>query len=237
MRLIKNTLCTLAALMMIAGAVVAQDKSIEPTVAFDVADGGIKLTASRSWNKVKPRSNMLEAEFQIPKVDGDERDGRLTIMGAGGSVKANIDRWIGQFSTSDGGPVTGVEPKTITVAGQKVHLVDISGTFADSMGGPFGPKTKRANYRMLGTIIETETKGKYFIKLYGPKATIDANADHFHALVKSMRMPASDTTFTVADGNIQFRATGKWAKVKPRSSMLEAEFKFQKWLVTRRMDV
>ena len=210
----------------------AQDKTSSPTV-FQVADGKLELSATGAWEKVKPRSNMLEAEFKIPKVDGDERDGRLTIMGAGGSVQANIDRWIGQFSAPSGGPVTGVKPTKTQVAGQTVHWVDISGTFADSMGGPFGPKTKRDNYRMLGTIIETKSNGKYFIKLYGPKPTIDANAKAYKELVNSLKPVGSSnsdghTVFKVAGGTMQFSATKSWEKVTPRSSMLDAEFKIPK---------
>jgi hypothetical protein len=59
-----------------------------------------------------------------------------------------------------------------------------------NLGGPFaGGKTiMRENYRMLGAIIQTKDKGNYFLKLYGPKATIDENEKGFQELVKSLKV-------------------------------------------------
>ena len=69
-------------------------------------------------------------------------------------------------------------------------MVDLSGTYKDSPGGPFagGKPVMRDNYRMLGAIIQTKDKGNYFLKLYGPKATIDENAKGFQNMVKSIKV-------------------------------------------------
>lgn len=203
-------------------------------IVVNIADDSIQFSAPGKWQKIQPRSKMLEVEFAIPKVGDDPKNGRLTMMRAGGSVAANVDRWIGQFKNADGTAVKGIEPTTSNVAGQTVHIVDISGTFAESMGGPMGPKTDMPNYRMLGTIIETKDHGTYFVKFYGPKPTIDANADEFKNMIMGMKAVGTETAaakpivFTVADGGIQFTAPGNWKKVKPRSNMLEAEFEIAK---------
>jgi hypothetical protein len=170
--------------LKLAGA----DAAAPEPIVFTVAAGDLAMTAPGQWTKTKPRSSMLEAEFQIPKVGEDESDGRLTIMGAGGSIDANIDRWIGQFTTDDGSPLSGVEPTVFEIAGQKIHLIDLSGTFIDSMGAPGGPTTDRKNYRMLGAIIETEDLGNYFVKFYGPRKTIDANAAAFKQMLESLKI-------------------------------------------------
>lgn len=156
-----------------------------------VADDNIVFSAVGPWKAITPRSRMLEAELKIPKVGDDQNDGRLTIMGAGGTIEANIVRWKGQYIQPDGSETsnkTKVEVKKI--ADQKVHLVDIVGTFLDSPGGPMagGPKVERANYRMLAAIIETENYGNYFVKFYGPKATIDKNENAFKAMIKSLKI-------------------------------------------------
>jgi hypothetical protein len=166
-----------------------QEKQTQP-IEIEVAKGNLKFTVTGDWKKVPPKSRMLEAEIKVPKVDGDEQDGRLTIMGAGGSIDANIVRWQGQFSQPDGSETadkTKVEEKKI--ADQKVHLVDITGTFMDAPGGPFSgqPKVERKNYRMLAAIIETATNGNYFVKFYGPKKTIDKNAKAFKQMIESMK--------------------------------------------------
>lgn len=167
-----------------------KEKTPEP-IKVSVAEDNIYFTVSGTWKSVTPRSNMLDAELKIPRVAGDTTDGRLTIMGAGGSIEANIVRWQGQFVQPDGSDTaekTKQEKKKI--GGQTVNLVDITGTFMDAVGGPFSgkPKIERKNYRMLAAIIQTESDGNYFVKLYGPKATIDKNAKHFKSMIQSLKV-------------------------------------------------
>ena len=168
----------------------AAEKAPAP-IPISVARGSIQFAASGTWKSVPPRSNMLEAELKIPRVEGDSEDGRLTIMGAGGSIQANIDRWKSQFVQPDGSDTADkTKQENKTISGQTVHLVDITGTFMDSVGGPFSgkPKVKRENYRMLAAIIQTDANGNYFVKFYGPKATIDKNADHFKSMIESLKV-------------------------------------------------
>jgi len=171
----------------VAKSKAAQEKPLTVLVAED----SIKFTATGNWKSVPPRSRMLDAELKIPKVKGDEADGRLTIMGAGGSIEANIVRWQGQFTQPDGGDTADkTKQKTMEIDGQKVNLVDITGTFMDAVGGPFSgkPKVERKNYRMLAAIIQTEANGNYFVKLYGPKPTIDKNEKYFKKMLESLKV-------------------------------------------------
>ena len=56
-------------------------------------------------------------------------------------------------------------------------LVDFSGTFDDSRG-MMGPTVSRPDYRMLGAIFQVpDEDGLHFVKCYGPKKTITAQAD------------------------------------------------------------
>lgn len=158
----------------------------EETVALELAEGTLHLQAPAAWKSVEPKFNMIEAEFSIPKAEGDESDGRLTIMPSGGGVEGNIDRWKGQFSQADGSPASEVKVETIEVSGMKTHLVDISGTFADRPAGPASPPVMRDNYRMLAAIIETESAGMYFVKFYAAADTVEANAKRFEAFIKSL---------------------------------------------------
>lgn len=157
-------------------------------ISFKVAQDSIHMTATGLWKKVTPRSNVVEVEFAIPKAEGDDTDGRLTIMGSGGTVEANIARWKGQFlATPDNDPEETAKVEKLEVNGLTIHIVDISGTYLDSMGGPVGPKTEREGYRMLGAIIETEESGLYFVKFYGPQKTVSENEEHFRKLIKSVK--------------------------------------------------
>jgi hypothetical protein len=113
----------------------------------------------------------------------------MTVMGAGGTVEANIDRWYGQFTQPDGKPTKDkATTKKIDVAGCKVTLVDIPGTYKDSPGGPFagGQTVERPDYRMLAAIVETGDQGNHFLKFYGPAATVGKHAAGFQKMVEGM---------------------------------------------------
>jgi hypothetical protein len=167
---------------------VAQEKPAGGN-AFSIGEGRLALTAPASWTKKEPASRIVEVEFAVPATKGDETPGRLTAMGAGGSIESNVDRWVGQFAGPGGAAVKPQRDKA-TVDGCEVEVVDLSGTYIDTPGGPFagGKKVMRENYRMLGAIIQTKDRGNYFLKLYGPKATIDENEKGFQEMVKSLKV-------------------------------------------------
>lgn len=163
------------------------DDQKEETTKVTLGEGIITMHATKKWEVIKPKVRFIEAEFAIKASEGDDNNGRLTMMGAGGSIEQNIDRWKQQFSPEDGKTIdesTKVEKKEI--GGQEVHVVDIVGTYADSRG-PRTPATKREGYRMLAAIIVTD-KGKYFVKFYGPATTVGDNEKHFASLLKSMKV-------------------------------------------------
>lgn len=165
-----------------------EEKKPEP-FTVKVAKETIEFTASGTWKQVTPKSGMIEAEIKLAKLGDDTEDGRLTIMGAGGTIEANITRWQGQFVEEDG---EAVEAKTEvkTIREHEVHFVDISGTYLDMPGGPFagGKAIERENYRMLAAIVETKDHGNYFVKLYGPQHTIEQNKAHFESMIESLKV-------------------------------------------------
>jgi len=77
----------------------------------------------------------------------------------------------------------------LTVDGSEVQIISLAGTYKDTPGGPFagGKPVMRENYQMLGAICQTKA-GNYFLKLYGPKATIAENEKAFRSLVESMKV-------------------------------------------------
>ena len=108
---------------------------------------------------------------------------RVTFMASGGSLKANIDRWIGQFNE---GAKTNQEQ--FEADGKQVHLVEIKGTYRETMGGPFsgGKVVEQPNYGMLGGIIVDPEGAQYFAKMVGTEATIEAQKESFKKMLKSV---------------------------------------------------
>jgi hypothetical protein len=183
----------LAATMCTSHEAAAQAAVADDAAAFTIAGDFLSLQAPTGWKQVQPKSNMIETEFSIPAAEGDSAPGRMTVMGAGGSVQANIDRWCGQFSQPDGSDTKDkASTKKLNVGGCAVTLVDIPGTYRDMPGGPFagGQAVERPNYRMLAAIIEVPERGSSFLKFYGPAATVSAHADGFRKMVEGM-VPAA----------------------------------------------
>jgi hypothetical protein len=141
----------------------------------------IRWTAPAQWKKTEPSSSFIAVEFVLPRADGDEEDGRLTISTAGGTVQANIDRWKGQFNPQPQQP----SQELIEAGGMTITLVDLSGDFNDQRG-PFAPPVKRANYRMIGAVIPQESQLN-FIKATGPQKTIANHAEAIHEFIRSGR--------------------------------------------------
>ena len=171
-----------------ADRTLADDADAAAELGFSIGDSSFSLSAPEGWQRVQPRSQIVEAEFAIPGEKGLQ-PGRMTVMGAGGSIEANIERWFGQFGQPDGSATKDrAAVKKTMVAGCKVTLVDISGIFRDMPGGPFaGGKTiERPDYQMLAAIVETPSQGNYFIKFYGPAVTVAEYADGFQTMVEGL---------------------------------------------------
>ncbi len=146
--------------------------------------GKLRMTAPKGWKQVPPRVRIIAYEFAAPKAKGDPVDGRITVMAAGGSIEANIARWKRQFRGEGGAaPRAKVENKKIN--GYTVHLVDLSGTYLDQRG-PFAPAVPRPGYRMLGAIIQTP-EANFFVKFYGPAATVTQHEKAFRQMIESIR--------------------------------------------------
>ncbi len=160
--------------------------------ATDAADdprvltlGKFKLTAPREWTRKQPASSIVAYEFSIPASKGDEQDGRMTVMSAGGGVEANVDRWYGQFTQPDGKPTKDVAKRSrLKLADQDVHIVDISGTYTD-MRGPVARGPAREDYRMLGAIIPTK-EADFYVKFYGPRQTVAEHEKAFLRMIESL---------------------------------------------------
>jgi hypothetical protein len=188
----------ISAIAVTAAARAADEKADAKSNTIDLADGKITLTAPASWVRKTPKVRFIDHEFAVPAEKGDSEtkgseDGRVTVMGAGGSIEANIDRWIAQFSQPDGSQtksqIAEAERKK-TIAGLDVHFVDLAGTYKD-MPRPFDPTSpavERKDYRMLAAIIASPKLGNYFIKFYGPKQTVTAHADEFRKMIDGMKV-------------------------------------------------
>lgn len=150
--------------------------SDSPSTSAQNAPGELRYKIPDGWVTEKPSSAMRAAQYKLPKAEGDPEDASLVLyyFGAtqGGSVQANIDRWVGQIKQPDGSASKDkAKTENLTVNGLKITTVDVIGTFTAEMTPGAGNNRDEADYRLRAAVIETP-KGNYFAKLVGPVKTV-----------------------------------------------------------------
>ena len=167
-------------------SVAADPETKSEPITISVFDAG-SLEVPADFEKTQPRSRIVEHEFQVKAGEGeDAKTARLTMMPAGGNVQANIKRWHGQFT---GGDPEDQKTEELKLGDWVVHLVDVSGTFSERMGGgPFagGKVVERPDYAMIGAILVHPEGRKYFVKMTGPASVVTANREAFVKMIKSI---------------------------------------------------
>jgi hypothetical protein len=160
-----------------------------PQASASSSQGDLRLKSPDGWISERPSSSMRVSQYQLPAAPGDAEAASLVVYyfgpGQGGSVDANLERWIGQIQTPDGrSSKDKAKTESTTVNGMKVTLLDVAGTYAGGDMGGGGATQSKPNYRMRAAVIETP-KGAYFIKLVGPEKTVSRWDQAFREFVNS----------------------------------------------------
>ncbi len=167
----------------VAGAPTGVPSRTPQPSSFDPAHpsvGGVTWTASAPLVYRVPSSSMRVAEYVV-SADADAVMTVFYFPGMGGTVDANIERWVGQFSQPDGSPsADAAEIRRLDSHGLAVTLVDVSGNFGGGMGAP-----PQVGQRLLGAIVEASA-GPVFFKLIGPSEVVGGAAEAFEALAQSV---------------------------------------------------
>jgi hypothetical protein len=150
---------------------------------------GLRSRTPSSWKQVEPARGRY-AQFRLPKKDDDPNDAELVIFkGFGGSAKANVDRWKGQFRPPEGKALDDVaKVEEIKIGGHPATYLDIHGTYLFK-AKPFDPSEKpqpRPDYRMLAIQFDGPDN-VYHIKLTGPAHTVDAYKQGFDEWLKGFK--------------------------------------------------
>ena len=136
----------------------------------------LRFKAPAEWVVEKPSSNMRVAQYKLPKVDGDSEDASLVLYffgsNQGGSVQANLERWISQFEQPDGSSSAAkAKVESLTINQLKISTIDLAGTYVAETAPGSGVRHNTPNYRLRAAVIETP-KGAYYVKLVGPTKTL-----------------------------------------------------------------
>jgi hypothetical protein len=128
---------------------------------------------------------MRVATYIVPAVEGDAEPAECGVFyfgnDQGGSVDANIDRWVKQFETSSA-PVRASR----LVGGLNVELVQVAGTYLAPGGPMMQSQGKKENFRLLGAIVRAP-EGFVFFKLTGPAKTVTSVEGDFNTLISTLK--------------------------------------------------
>lgn len=155
------------------------------------APTAIKFDAPAGWVSKAPSSSMRVADWTLPKAAGDKDDATLTLYyfgTGGGTVQANIDRWISQMSQPDGKPTKDLAKTAAmtSTSGLKISTFDVTGTYvAEKMPGS-PDRYNEPGYRMRNAVIET-AGGAHYVKFVGPAKTVEKWGASFEAFLRSLR--------------------------------------------------
>jgi hypothetical protein len=151
---------------------------------------GLAYTKPTDWKSVPTTSSMRVAQFAIPHAASDTADAELVVYyfgGSGGTVEANIERWVGQMQQPDGRPSSAVaKQSTRTANGLLVTLVDVAGTYVAEMTPGSAQRHNSPNFRLRAAVVTTPN-GPYFIKLTGPANTVTAAESAFEQFLSSVK--------------------------------------------------
>jgi hypothetical protein len=158
-----------------------------PSLGGPASAGGLRFEHQAPLERRAPKSTMRAAEYG---VSGDAQ-AELTVFyfgpDQGGSVDANVTRWLGQLSQPDGKDKASVAKRdTREVSGVTVTLVEATGRYAGSMMPGAPPAAEIADAMLLGAIA-AGPEGPVFFKLIGPRDAVESARGAFDALIGSLR--------------------------------------------------
>ena len=162
------------------------------SAAASVAAFALRFEMPKGWVPKPPSSSMRVADFVLPRADGDAEDATLTVYsfpGGGGSVDANLERWIGQMTQPDGKASKDVaKTSTLTsTSGVKMTLVDVPGTYVAEVTPGSTERFNKPGFRLRAAVVETSA-GPYYVKRTGPARTVEKLDASYTAFLKSMRI-------------------------------------------------
>lgn len=161
-----------------------------PVLLAAALAAGLTYTAPAGWKTVPTTSAMRVAQFALPHAAGDTADAELVVYyfgGSGGTVEANIERWLGQMQQPDGKPSSAVATRqSRTINGLKVTLVDVGGTYVAEVTPGSSQRHNSPNFRLRAAVIET-ANGPYFIKLTGPAKTVASAEKAYEQFLSSVK--------------------------------------------------
>lgn len=151
---------------------------------------GLAFTVDESWKNIKPSSAMRIAQYQL---EGSGGPAEMAIFyfgkGQGGGIEDNIRRWGGQFTAEDNTSESLPQVARLEKDGLRLALVKAQGIYdpGSMMPGQAAAEPK-GNYALFGLVVEGGPEGSLFVKVTGPKVTMDEQSKALEEFAQSVRV-------------------------------------------------
>lgn len=164
-----------------AGAIAYDSAAARANTERAPSPRGVRYDVPADWDARPPSSSMRVAEWGLP---GAAECALFTFPG-GGSVDANFERWLGQFTQPDGRSSTDVARRmSMDVRGFEVQFLQVTGTFHASNAMMNGPGETLPDHALIGAVFPTQP-APYFLKCTGPRGAIADQAEVLTEFISS----------------------------------------------------
>ncbi len=135
------------------------------------------------WGWITASSPMRKAQLMVKGDDAATADVVFFHFGPGqgGSVDANVQRWVAQFEDGKS------SSKKESINDKEITFVEATGTFLSGMPGT--PSVPLEGFAMQGAILESPA-GDVYVKMTGPQELVEAAASDFAKMVSDARRVA-----------------------------------------------
>ena len=145
--------------------------------------GSFQTVKPSTWFWVPRKSHVVDINYIAPSPGKSEPatfSATAFAIGEGGHFTDNVKRWKAMFRSNDGSPVRPAL-SVIQVNGHDAVVAEFEGEY---MGA--GAAWHLDDYAMLVSEIR-EPDGNMYLKLLGPKSTVDFHKDSFFEVVTNLQ--------------------------------------------------
>lgn len=144
---------------------------------------GVRFPLPAGFRQVPPANQMRLAEVQVADASGDpSKVSTIAFSTAGGTVEANLDRWVRQVLDASGQPAKATITQRDT-SGTAWSHIESTGRFVGMGEGP-----AKAEWMLRGAVVKLP-KGLLFVKMTGPAEAMKAHGAGFDSMMAGMVMP------------------------------------------------
>ena len=146
---------------------------------------GVEFRPPSAWEKVAPANAMQKVALRVAPNQGEGETLCVWLSGMGGGTQSNVELWRKQVTNPETNQPAESKVENRTVAGMKVTIVSMSGTYASMTSGATTPLQGQG---FKGAIVEAPG-GSIFVRMTGPKEQVDEASAAWEQMILGMRKP------------------------------------------------